>query len=761
MKLKPRTVISRGRARLVIAGELENGTPIEERQVERDGIPDTARWLAELEGRPDLVDDYALQLTKLLDQAEVLHRVRKAIGRAKKPAQAFDLVDDLAKLPAAELAKAKADLKAKIGKALNLNDLSRAVTESRKRARENVINDRTAVGDDGLLRICITDRQLREVVDDSLLALTQHNTPPATFLRNGNLVRLKVDEKGRTSIAELSEAGLRGRLERAANYFAVAKEGLEFVELPPIAVVRDILALNVNEELGRLEYRRLPGLDAVVESPVVRPDGTILLKAGYDPRTRLFYAPAPSLLDLQVEDTPTNAQVADAVAVVDEVICDFPFDDEASHANFWGHLVTLFVRPAIDGRVPLAMYDKPTPGTGGSLLAEAAVAIATGRDVEMTGAPREEEEWRKLVSTLLGAGDTVILIDNVEHVLESDALARAITAGEWSDRALGTMEKLRAPSRAVWAVTGNNVALGRNLVRRVYPIRLDAKMPDPHRRSGFRHPELLPWILQERRRIVAAVLTVCRSWYAAGRPAAGTPVMGSFEAWSRVVGGILAHAGVHGFLGNWETMLEESGEEKRPWEAFLTALALEFGLESFSVAQVERRISSRTDLRDVLPNDLSELVQVIPSQSPVYPDTVKIGPKFKIRLGKAFQKRAGTRYGDGVYVERAGEDTDKKIALWRVTSSGGTGSLWAGQTTPGSTPRSDKVSIDQGLYENTGSTGSVSNLNTRENTPTHAQGPVQVGTSLEHSPDSPYSPESEAPDEYEAAERRALNEPGM
>jgi hypothetical protein len=49
--------------------------------------------------------------------------------------------------------------------------------------------------------------------------------------------------------------------------------------------------------------------------------------------------------------------------------------------------------------------------------------------------------------------------------------------------------------------------------------------------------------------------------------------MGGFDRWERVVGGILAHAGVSGFLGNLDQLYEEADEEDSSWETFLELLA--------------------------------------------------------------------------------------------------------------------------------------------------------------------------------------------
>ena len=73
---------------------------------------------------------------------------------------------------------------------------------------------------------------------------------------------------------------------RVADFVRLTKYGPRHVP-PPKVLVRDVLAL------GEWPF---PPLEGIVEVPVLRPDGTILSKPGYDPSTRLFYRPAPDLI---------------------------------------------------------------------------------------------------------------------------------------------------------------------------------------------------------------------------------------------------------------------------------------------------------------------------------------------------------------------------------------------------------------------------------------------------------------------------------
>ncbi|MFC1968585.1 hypothetical protein ACFLVX_04280 [Chloroflexota bacterium] len=82
----------------------------------------------------------------------------------------------------------------------------------------------------------------------------------------------------------------------------------------------------------------------------------------------LFYKhrhpPAQDLRVPLVPDTPTKNDVKRARDLILEVICNFPFDSEASGGNAVAAMLTPIVRPMIDGLAPLAVFDKPQPGTG-------------------------------------------------------------------------------------------------------------------------------------------------------------------------------------------------------------------------------------------------------------------------------------------------------------------------------------------------------------------------------------------------------------
>ncbi len=504
--------------------------------------------------------------------------------------------------------------------------------------------------------ILTTNRQLREMAAEALRALQCANDPPVIFQRTGQLVRVDHDEESRPLITALGDAHLRGHLTRAADFFRLMKDEERRPTAPPFPVVRDILTLR--------EWP-FPPLVGLTEAPVLRPDGSVVIQPGYDAVTRLFYVPAPGLVLPTLADASYEMDAQDAVQTLDEALGDFPFADGASRANAFGLLLTPIVRPMIPGRIPLTILDAPKQGSGKTLLADVVAVIATGREGAMMDASDHDEEWDKRITAVLKEGASVVLIDNVSDVLRAPSLSRALTCGRWSGRVLGRSEMVDLPQRAAWIATGNNVQIAGDMPRRCTWIRLDPKCARPWERSGFVHEPLLPWVQENRGRLLGALLAMARAWVAAGRPLTkGLPVLGSFEEWAGVVGSILAHAGVEGFLANTTAFQNRHGTEEMEWEAFLLAWREAFGRGAVTVAEVVRILDGEDDPAgprmgsNHLPGDLAYAWSRQASGH---------GGSFTRKLGKALSLREGTRFGEsGVHVVRDGER--KRSVSWRVVS---------------------------------------------------------------------------------------------
>jgi len=410
--------------------------------------------------------------------------------------------------------------------------------------------------------IMITHRHLPDICQEAASALVEANVPPRIFTRGGGLVRIDNDENNEEHyLRQMTVDMVVGDMGRSAPYVRMNKKGIVNPTWPPHNVAKDLIA-NPSPQ-----FRPITGM---IGTPVVRPDGSIFSTYGYDPITGRYLTQA---FDLSVPTHPTQHDAEIGVAyVLDEVLCDFPFVDGASRANALATMLTVLLRPAINGKVPMALFDKPAAGTGASLIVDLIASITTGKKAAPNTAPNTEDEWRKKITSLLYGGTSLVLIDNITGLLKSASLSSVITSSYWEDRVLGSSRMIRMPNNAMFVGTGNNLLVEGDLARRSYWIRQDAKVVHPDQRSGWHHENIEMWVEEHRTEILSALLTPVRAWYEAGCPLAKVRTVGSFEPWAETVGSILAYAGVDDFLGNISEMHLKMDDESATWGAFLAAL---------------------------------------------------------------------------------------------------------------------------------------------------------------------------------------------
>jgi putative DNA primase/helicase len=265
----------------------------------------------------------------------------------------------------------------------------------------------------------------------------------------------------------------------------------------------------------------------------------------------------------------------------------------------WPPLLLPFVRPLIEGPTPLHLLDAPVEGTGKTLLASAIAIVSTGRDAEAVAEADSDEEWRKRITAVLAEGPTFVLLDNINRVLDSGALASALTTRTWKDRILGVSKTARLPVTCTWVASGNNTRLSRELIRRTLFCRLDAKTDTPWLREAFRHDDLLAWAKANRGDLVWGALTLVRAWLAAGRPP-GKARLGMFEQWANTIGGILDVAGVPGMLANAKAFRAARADQVGEWRAFITAWWEKFADRPVGVRALFDLVKAETLLDSVI-----------------------------------------------------------------------------------------------------------------------------------------------------------------
>jgi hypothetical protein len=161
--------------------------------------------------------------------------------------------------------------------------------------------------------------------------------------------------------------------------------------------------------------------------------------------------------------------------------------------------------------------------------------------------------------------------------------------------------------------------------------------------------------------LIAALLTMARSWYAAGRPTPqkSLPRMGSFQSWVEVVGGILHFVGLTNFLDNLDDLYAQADSDAQQWAAFLHAWQATYGTREVLVADLVRDLKAAVlesaatgaDLYNALPDDLTDIHR----------------GDFRRRLGKALASRIGSQFDDsGLHLVKASTDRRSGAVYWQL-----------------------------------------------------------------------------------------------
>ena len=370
------------------------------------------------------------------------------------------------------------------------------------------------------------------------------------YQRGGSLVRPVIEEadasKGRrTKVAKLVEVTAEHLIDKlctTAVWFK--KNGDTDRKVNPTHAVANIL-------LNREGNWKFPVVAGVISAPTLRPDGTILETSGYDPVTRLILVEPPPMPP--IPELPTKEDAVQALKLLNELLSEFPFVDNASRSAALSALITPVVRGAFSV-APMHAGRASTPGSGKSFLIDTAAAIATGQICPVMSAGQKEEETEKRLGAALLASQPLISIDNVNSELGGDALCQAIERPIVDIRVLGESRRVRIESRATLFATGNHIILHGDMTRRVLIFTLDPGLERPELRQFNHNP--VDEVLSDRGKYIAAALIVVRAYIVAGSPSLAK-ALASFEEWSNTVRSALIWLGMTDPVQTMETARRE------------------------------------------------------------------------------------------------------------------------------------------------------------------------------------------------------------
>src|SRR5690606_6027905 len=136
-------------------------------------------------------------------------------------------------------------------------------------------------------------------------------------------------------------------------------------------------------------------------------------------------------------------------------------------------------------------------------------------------------------TSVLLSGPAGVLLDNLMGVIRPQAsFCSALTSDVYQGRILGRSEIVGIPNRALWVLTGNNVGLSGDLVRRVLTINLSSVENPEYIQHSFDPVEVIRRSSRDRR---ADLLDIFATFKAAGMPARVRGGFASFEPWNKLV----------------------------------------------------------------------------------------------------------------------------------------------------------------------------------------------------------------------------------
>jgi hypothetical protein len=417
----------------------------------------------------------------------------------------------------------------------------------------------------------------------------------------GRLVRPIVETvaaaKGRkTDVARLVEVDqyyLRDLLSRYALWQShVTRENKMVPRYPPMDVAKTIQA--------RVGEWRFPIVSGVISTPTMREDGSLLTSPGYDKASGFILLGAPDVPNIPLQ--PSRDDALQALALLGDLLVEFPFADTLSEAVALSALITPVVRGAFPV-APMHAFSATSAGTGKSYLADVAATIAAGKEMPVISAGKREEEMEKRLGAALMVAQPLISIDNVTGDLGGEALCQAVERPSLRMRILGLSKLAQIEARGTtFFATGNNLVVYGDMTRRVITARLDARLERPEYRDFKGDP--VAKVQANRGAYIAAVLTICRAYFVAGRPNPA-PRLASFEGWSDTVRSALIWLGKADPVGSMELQrdLDPKHIER---SAMLTAWA-----EAIGVGHDKRLTLAKAIEVAKVHEDLQEAIQLV------------------------------------------------------------------------------------------------------------------------------------------------------
>ena len=354
-------------------------------------------------------------------------------------------------------------------------------------------------------------------------------------------------------------------------------------------------AIVAETYLARSGHWKLPALRAVISTPTLRPDGSLLQEPGYDAATQVWYDPLGAHFP-RIKDAPTLEDAGNALDVLLDAFSTFPFQDRVDLSVALSLALTALVRRSLPS-APLGGITAPAARSGKTKLAHCIAILAMGTPAPAMSFPAKEDEAAKSALALLLDGDAAALIDNITRPLQGDWLCTILTEEEFKQRELGLSKLVRVPTNVLFLATGNHLIIVGDLRSRSLLCRLDAKVERPEQRK-FAY-DAVDFFLAKRGELVAAGVTIMRAFIAQGVKLEDIEVepWGGFERWSAMVRAPLMWVGCKDPRLSHQALMDED-QEHADLMRMLEAWGAVFSSEGATAREAIARVSATVTTAD-------------------------------------------------------------------------------------------------------------------------------------------------------------------
>lgn len=336
-------------------------------------------------------------------------------------------------------------------------------------------------------------------------------------------------------IKQYSIDSLHLRVEQSVLHYEqrTDKEGFKFPQLVPTPQ-------TVLHKMLDNPFSIAPRVSGLVCHPVLSLSGRVIDKEGIDDETGLLLQFGGSTFKTPGKVTRDNARVAYEY-LADILLPEFDFRDEKEKPDLYrvtaiAFLLTGIFRKVIE-QAPGVSIIASSQGTGKTSLARIGHVVLTGRDMPVSSLSGTPEEMQKSMLAAMLQSPSMICFDNIldGSEVKDPILAKVITSPYFNGRILGKSQEITVPTNSLIVLTGNNITLCADLVRRFLPIHLTSNVAQPEARR-FKNPDIVQHCLNKRAKAVESCLTITKAYLDAGSPSESEYHGSSgFHQWDRMV----------------------------------------------------------------------------------------------------------------------------------------------------------------------------------------------------------------------------------